>query len=187
MLPGITTVASGHPPPAGLAPAGTATSIAATPLPRLSQRDRSPVNTGIKAIARPAVTIAFRATRAQCRRSAADTRARPESAKAARPRPIVALIRARPAAPGHRRIAFLRTCDVRRPRNRAELRRRQTTHRRRCDVQARRSRAALRRRCAREDRGAGKEVALPRVKRAARNAKATSRNRLAGRSCGQPV
>jgi len=31
-LPGITTVASGHPPPAGLAPAGTATSIAATSL-----------------------------------------------------------------------------------------------------------------------------------------------------------
>ena len=39
MLPGITTVASGHPPPAGLAPAGTATSIAATPFPGLSWRD----------------------------------------------------------------------------------------------------------------------------------------------------
>jgi hypothetical protein len=38
-LLGMTTVASGPLPPAGLAPAGTAVSIAATPLPRLSQRD----------------------------------------------------------------------------------------------------------------------------------------------------
>jgi len=142
----------------------------------------SPVNPGIKGIARPPpVTIAFRVTRAQCRRSVADTRARPEPAKAARPRQTVALIKAPRAAPRHRRIAFLRTRDGRRPRNRPELRRRRTRHRRRCDVQARRSRRH-RPPCTRADRrAAGKRITLRRVTKATAK-KVASRRRSARRA-----